>query len=103
MPAPAPDRGNDPARRMPLNLVRGGAVCHVTNNDPQAGAHILKGSWTPAVCMGTPSSNSPLGKSDDRTRWRNPYTYEKEIHHVNRHSVTWAQHRGTKTTKRGMV
>lgn len=77
---------------MPLNLVRGGTVCHV---EGQTGAHVLKGSWTPAVC-------TPTAGTDTRSRWRNPYTMEKEIHHVNRHSVAWAQHRGTRTTQRGM-
>lgn len=90
------DTSQDPARQMPLNLVRGGAVCHVVNNDPKSGAHILMGSWNPAVCMGTPKSNSPLSKGDERSRWRNPYTMEKEIHHINRHSVEWAQHRGVR-------
>lgn len=53
------------------------------------------GSGNPAVCMPTPGN-------DERSRWRNPYTMEKEIHHINRHSVAWAQRRGTKITQRGL-
>ena len=76
---------------QPLNLVRGGSVCQSGGS----GAHVLQGSMTPAVCMPTPGP-------DDRSRWRNPYTMERELHHVNRHSVAWAQHRGTRTTQRGL-
>ena len=78
---PPPDRGKDKSRQpaMPLNVVRGGAVC-----DPnQKGGHIMKGSMNAAVCM-------PTAGPDPRPRYREA---GKPVTPPSRHSVHWAQHR----------
>jgi len=74
-----PDRGGHPNRQaMPLNMVRGGGVC----NPGEKGAHVLKGSGQPAVCMPTPGP-------DPRPRYRQA----GKIGGKARHSTQWAQHR----------
>ena len=88
---PIPDRGADKNRQsQPLNVVRGGAVCSAGGE----GAHVLQGSYTPAVCVPT------VGK-DTRSRWRDPN--HLNVHHVSRHSTHAQQHRGIKTTQRGLA
>lgn len=84
----AEDRAND-SKRQPLNNVRGGSVC-----DPnEKGAHIVKGSLHPAVCM-------PTVGPDVRPRWKDASNLN--AHPISRHSVSWAQHRGTKRTQQGL-
>jgi hypothetical protein len=87
---PPPDRANHPGRQvgppmwnvaagsMPLNVVRGGAVC-----DPkEKGGHIVRGSMHAAVCMPTPGG-------DPRPRYREA----GKIGGKARHSVHYLQHR----------
>lgn len=76
-----PDRGNDPKRKptQPLNVVRGGGICQ----SGEKGAHIMKGSNAPAVCMPTPGL-------DPRPRWRQA---GKPVTPPSRHSQHFLQHR----------
>jgi len=68
----------DKEESQPLNLVRGGGVC-----DPgEKGAHILKGSMHPAVCM-------PTAGPDPRPRYREA----GKIGGPSRHSQHFLQHR----------
>lgn len=64
---------------MPLNIVRGGAVC-----DPmQKGGHVMQGSLHAAVCLPTPGV-------DTRPRYR-----EAGVHRTphSRHSTHFLEHR----------
>lgn len=84
------DRSKDPKRQVqPLNIVRGGSVCQ----QGEKGAHIVAGSNHAAVCM-------PTVGVDTRPRWKDASNLN--AHPISRHSVSWAQHRGTKRTKGGM-
>lgn len=84
------DTADDPKRKaQPLNVVRGGSVCSPGGE----GAHVLRGTYSPAVCM-------PTVGPDPRSRWRDPATMHN--HRVNRHSVQAMQSRGTRTTQRGL-
>ena len=81
MPKGPPDRANDPNRQpsMPLNVVRGGAVC-----DPgQKGGHVMKGSMHAAVCL-------PTAGPDPRPRYREA---GKHVTARSRHSVHFLEHR----------
>lgn len=64
---------------MPLNIVRGGAVC-----DPgEKGGHVMRGSLHAAVCLPTPGP-------DTRPRYR-----EAGVHRTarSRHSIAYLQKR----------
>jgi len=64
---------------MPLNVVRGGAVC-----DPaQKGGHVMKGSMHAAVCL-------PTAGPDPRPRYREA---GKHVTQHSRHSTHFLEHR----------
>ena len=64
---------------MPLQAVRGGAICQ--QGDPQA--HVMKGSLKPAACM-------PTISLDPRPRWREA---GHPVTPPSRHSIHFLQHR----------